>query len=62
MNAFLSADHEVYAYFNNDSGGHAPRNAQVLIRKFSSTIRSIYSDLPIIFGFQATLITARAKT
>jgi uncharacterized protein YecE (DUF72 family) len=36
MTAFLSAGHDVYAYFNNDSGGHAPRNAQVLIRKLQS--------------------------
>jgi uncharacterized protein YecE (DUF72 family) len=36
MNAFLSAGHDVYAYFNNDSGGHAPRNACVLITKEKS--------------------------
>ncbi len=36
MNAFLSSGRDVYAYFNNDSGGHAPRNAQVLIRKLQS--------------------------
>jgi uncharacterized protein YecE (DUF72 family) len=36
MNAFLRAGHDVYAYFNNDSGGHAPRNAQVLIRELQS--------------------------
>jgi uncharacterized protein YecE (DUF72 family) len=36
MKTLLSAGHDVYAYFNNDSGGHAPRNAQVLIRKLQS--------------------------
>jgi hypothetical protein len=30
--------------------------------RFSSTIRRIYNDLPMIFGFQATVITATAKT
>ena len=30
--------------------------------RFSSIIRHIYNDLPMTFGFQATLITATAKT
>ena len=30
MNAFLERRRDVYWYFNNDSGGHAPRNAEVL--------------------------------
>ena len=33
MKAFMSKRHDVYAYFNNDSGGHAPRNAQVLLQE-----------------------------
>src|SRR5713101_3679885 len=32
MKAFLERRRDVYAYFNNDSGGHAPRNAQLLLR------------------------------
>jgi uncharacterized protein YecE (DUF72 family) len=30
IHTFLDARRDVYAYFNNDSGGHAPRNAQSL--------------------------------
>jgi uncharacterized protein YecE (DUF72 family) len=30
--AWLDAGHDVYAYFNNDLGGHAPRNARALRR------------------------------
>lgn len=30
MRAFLNRRSDVYAYFNNDAGGHAPRDAQAL--------------------------------
>jgi uncharacterized protein YecE (DUF72 family) len=52
MNAFLSAGHDVYAYFNNDSGGHAPRNAQVLIRKLQS-LPAVPSRAPSPPSFRA---------
>lgn len=32
MRGYLDARRDIYAYFNNDSGGHAPRNAAVLSR------------------------------
>jgi uncharacterized protein YecE (DUF72 family) len=37
MKAFLERRRDVYAYFNNDSGGHAPRNAEVLLRHLESS-------------------------
>ena len=33
MNSFLSRRRNVYAYFNNDAGGHAPRDAQALLQQ-----------------------------
>ena len=40
MKSFMRTRHDVYAYFNNDSGGHAPRNAQVLLQQFRSNSRN----------------------
>ena len=37
MKIFLKRRRDVYAYFNNDSGGHAPRNAQVLLGHLESS-------------------------
>ncbi|HKN12750.1 MAG TPA: DUF72 domain-containing protein [Candidatus Binatus sp.] len=37
MNAFLGRRRDVYAYFNNDAGGHAPRDAQVLLQQLQSS-------------------------
>jgi uncharacterized protein YecE (DUF72 family) len=36
MKRFMSTRHDVYAYFNNDSGGHAPRNALALLWELKS--------------------------
>ena len=36
MNSFLGRRHDVYAYFNNDAGGHAPRDAQALLQHLQS--------------------------
>ncbi len=33
MKRFLSQRRDVYAYFNNDAGGHAPRDAQALLQQ-----------------------------
>jgi uncharacterized protein YecE (DUF72 family) len=40
MKAVLGMQGDVYAYFNNDSGGHAPRNAQVLLQELPPWSRS----------------------
>lgn len=40
MKAVLGMQRDVYAYFNNDSGGHAPRNAQVLLQELLPWSRS----------------------
>jgi uncharacterized protein YecE (DUF72 family) len=32
MRALMNTRHDVYAFFNNDSGGHAPRDAQTLLQ------------------------------
>ena len=37
ISAFLEKRRDVYAYFNNDSGGHAPRNAEGLLRHLESS-------------------------
>jgi uncharacterized protein YecE (DUF72 family) len=34
--ALLDRGHDVYAYFNNDSGGHAPRDAHTLLQNLQS--------------------------
>lgn len=36
MKSFMRTRRDVYAYFNNDAGGHAPRNAQVLLQQLRS--------------------------
>ena len=36
MNGFIRSRRDVYAYFNNDTGGHAPRDAQTLLSKLHS--------------------------
>ena len=36
MKSLMRTRHDVYAYFNDDSGGHAPRNAQVLLEQLRS--------------------------
>jgi uncharacterized protein YecE (DUF72 family) len=36
MNAFLNKGRDVYAFFNNDIGGHAPRDARRLLRFLES--------------------------
>jgi uncharacterized protein YecE (DUF72 family) len=36
INALLDQGHDVYVYFNNDSGGHAPRDAQTLLQNLKS--------------------------
>jgi uncharacterized protein YecE (DUF72 family) len=36
MNSFLARRRDVYAYFNNDAGGHAPRDAQALLQYLQS--------------------------
>ena len=41
MKTFLGMQRDVYAYFNNDSGGHAPRNAQILLRGLQPRSRSV---------------------
>ena len=41
MKIFLKQRRDVYAYFNNDSGGHARRNAQVLLGHFESSRNSL---------------------
>ena len=33
MKGFLGRRRDVYAYFNNDAGGHAPRDAQALLQQ-----------------------------
>jgi uncharacterized protein YecE (DUF72 family) len=43
MKAQLQAHRDVYAYFNNDSGGHAPRDANTLLK-----------NLPIQSRFQGS--------
>ena len=37
IRAFLEKRRDVYAYFNNDSGGYAPRNAEGLLRHLESS-------------------------
>jgi len=37
IKGFLEKRRDVYAYSNNDSGGHAPRNAQALLRQLESS-------------------------
>jgi len=39
MKAQLRAHRDVYAYFNNDAGGHAPRDAQTLLKNLQSKRR-----------------------
>jgi uncharacterized protein YecE (DUF72 family) len=41
----LRRGYDVYAYFNNDSGGHAPRNALVLKRLLESSAQSASINL-----------------
>jgi uncharacterized protein YecE (DUF72 family) len=36
MAAFLNRRRNVYVYFNNDAGGHAPRDAQTLLQQLQS--------------------------
>ena len=36
----------IYAYFNNDAGGHAPRNAAALRRMIQSPNPGFYDDGP----------------
>jgi uncharacterized protein YecE (DUF72 family) len=36
MNEFVGRQRDVYAYFNNDGGGHAPRDAQTLLQQLQS--------------------------
>ena len=36
MIAFLETRRDVYAYFNNDAGGHAPRDSKALLQKLPS--------------------------
>ena len=45
MKAFLERRRDVYAYFNNDSGGHAPRNAQALLRHLESTPNALLHQI-----------------
>ena len=39
MKLFLAEKHDVYAFFNNDSGGYAPKNARVLAGKVMNSAR-----------------------
>jgi uncharacterized protein YecE (DUF72 family) len=39
MKGFLGRRRDVYAYFNNDAGGHAPRDAQELLQQLQLTGR-----------------------
>lgn len=36
IGAFLETRRDVYAYFNNDAGGHAPRDSKALLQKLPS--------------------------
>jgi uncharacterized protein YecE (DUF72 family) len=36
----------VYAYFNNDVGGHAPRNALVLRRQLERAATESHAEVP----------------
>ena len=45
MKACLERRCDVYAYFNNDSGGHAPRNAQALLRNLESTSNALLHQI-----------------
>jgi uncharacterized protein YecE (DUF72 family) len=45
MKAFLERRHNAYAYFNNDSGGHAPRNAQTLLLHLESTSNALLHQI-----------------
>jgi uncharacterized protein YecE (DUF72 family) len=45
MKAFLERRRDVYAYFNNDSGGHAPRNAQALLRQLASSPNALLQQI-----------------
>lgn len=38
ISALLDKGHDVHAYFNNDSGGYAPRDAQALLQKLQSAV------------------------
>jgi uncharacterized protein YecE (DUF72 family) len=44
MNTFLGRRRDVYAYFNNDAGGHAPRNAQTLLQQLQFRSRESRSS------------------
>ncbi len=39
MKRFLGRRRDVYAYFNNDAGGYAPRDAQALLQQLQSRAR-----------------------
>jgi uncharacterized protein YecE (DUF72 family) len=39
MKRFLARRRDVYAYFNNDAGGYAPRDAQALLQQLQSRAR-----------------------
>jgi uncharacterized protein YecE (DUF72 family) len=39
MGALLETPRDVYAYFNNDAGGHAPRDSKALLQKLPSCSR-----------------------
>jgi uncharacterized protein YecE (DUF72 family) len=43
MDAFLGKRRDVYAYFNNDAGGHAPRNALALLQELHSRDRESHT-------------------